>query len=107
MHSRLSKAKDVLAGSRQGERARHRPLQDFIARSVDEKVFRLDDTARGELRRELIRAGYFGRNAVPLYLTVRIACIVAVPLVGWFYITALSDHLVHGAAHGACWRSSS
>jgi tight adherence protein C len=92
MHSRLGKAK-AFSPARQGERARHRPLQDFIARSVDEKVFRLDDTARGELRRELIRAGYFGRNAVPLYLTVRIACIVAVPLVGWFYITALSDHL--------------
>lgn len=62
-------------------------LRGFLARNVDERIFRLDQTARGRLRRELVRAGYFSAEAVPLYLTIRALVLIALPLAA--YVTSV------------------
>lgn len=58
-------------------------IQSFIARHFDEKRFGVDDTLRGKIRRELIRAGYFRRDALNFYIFARLATAVLLPSVAY------------------------
>lgn len=86
MHARLEKARAMggAAGPRMS-RGMHVPLP----RGFDEKLFGLDESARSELRRDLIRAGFFHRQAVPMYLASRLLFFAGLPLVGWLYMSAV------------------
>src|SRR5262245_30416359 len=58
-------------------------FQSFIARHFDEKRFGFDNTLRGKMRRELVRAGYFRRDAINIYIFARLAAAVVMPVVGY------------------------
>jgi tight adherence protein C len=51
----------------------------FIARNFRETRFGIGAALRDKMRRELVRAGYFGPEAVSYYLFWRAACILALP----------------------------
>lgn len=53
----------------------------FVARHIAEKRFGTDDTWRGKLRLNLVRAGYFRRDAINLYLLWRVAALMLLPIV--------------------------
>jgi tight adherence protein C len=55
-------------------------LQAFIVRHFDAKRFGFDVAARDKLRRELIKAGYFGPYAVNDYIFLRLAAVIVLPL---------------------------
>jgi tight adherence protein C len=54
-------------------------LQAFIAKHFDERRFGVDNTLRGKLRRDLLRAGFFHSEALNIYIFARIALVVALP----------------------------
>ena len=80
VHARLERAR---AASGAGGPRLSRGMHTYLPRGVDEKLFGLDETARGELRRDLIRAGFFHRQSVASYLVARLLCLVGLPLGGW------------------------
>lgn len=53
----------------------------LVSRHFDEKRFGVDGTLRGKLRLNLIRAGYFRKDAVNFYVLWRLAAVVVLPLV--------------------------
>jgi tight adherence protein C len=58
-------------------------FQSFIARNFDEKRFGVDNTLRGKLRRELVRAGYFRRDALNIYIFSRLVAAFFAPLIAY------------------------
>lgn len=52
----------------------------MVARHFDEKRFGVDDTLRGKLRLNLVRAGYFRSDAVNFYVFWRAATLVLLPV---------------------------
>src|SRR6266403_3064072 len=63
-------------------------LAKFIARYFDEKRFGVDETLRGKLRRELVKAGYFNNNAINYYIFARLAVVIVLPLFCYVAIEA-------------------
>jgi tight adherence protein C len=53
----------------------------LVTRHFDEKRFGVDDTLRGKLRLNLIRAGYFRKDAINFYVFWRVAAVIVVPIV--------------------------
>jgi tight adherence protein C len=53
----------------------------FVARHFDEKRFGVDNTLRGKLRLNLVRAGYFGNDAVNSYVFWRLAVVFMLPII--------------------------
>jgi tight adherence protein C len=56
-----------------------RGINALIARYFDERTFHLGNERREKLRRELLKAGYFGTYAVSYYIFARIAVLILVP----------------------------
>ena len=52
----------------------------LVARHFDEKRFGVDDTLRGKLRVNLVRAGYFRKDAINFYVFWRITAVIALPI---------------------------
>ena len=52
----------------------------LVARHFDEKRFGVDDTLRGKLRLNLIKAGYFRNDAINFYVFWRLAAVVLLPI---------------------------
>lgn len=61
----------------------------FVARHFDERRFGGDDTWRGKLRLNLVRAGYFRKDAINLYLLWRILTLVLLPFVAYAVLELL------------------
>lgn len=61
-------------------------LYAFIAKNFDERRFGVDNTMRGKLRRDLLRAGFFRSDALNIYIFSRLALVVAVPLFAYLLI---------------------
>ena len=61
-------------------------LAKFIARYFDEKRFGVDETLRGKLRRELVKAGYFNNNALNYYIFARMAVVIVLPAISYVAI---------------------
>lgn len=59
-------------------------LDAFIARYFNEQRFGVDESLRGKLRRELIRAGFFRNNAINYYIFARIAAAIVLPATAYF-----------------------
>jgi tight adherence protein C len=60
----------------------------LVSRHFDEKRFGVDDTLRGKLRMNLIRAGYFRNDAVNFYVLWRLAALVLLPLMTYIVLEA-------------------
>ena len=63
-----------------------RGISALVARHFDEKRFGVDDTLRGQLRLNLIRAGYFRKDAINFYVFWRLAAVVLMPVVAYFLV---------------------
>ena len=74
-----------------GDRGSAAGIAAMVARHFDEKRFGVDDTVRGQLRLNLIRAGYFRKDAVNLYVFWRLAAAALLPLLG-FVLIGLFTH---------------
>jgi tight adherence protein C len=61
-------------------------IAGLVARHFDEKRFGVDDTVRGQLRLNLVRAGYFRKDAINFYVFWRLAAAGLLPLVGYLLI---------------------
>ena len=57
----------------------------LVARHFDEKRFGVDETLRGHLRQNLVRAGYFRRDAINFYVFWRLAAVVLLPFLAYFF----------------------
>lgn len=62
-------------------------LQAFIAKNFDERRFGVDNTLRGKLRRDLVRAGFFGSDALNLYIFARIGLVFLLPTLAYVFMT--------------------
>jgi tight adherence protein C len=67
-------------------KTRPRALDGFIARHFDVKLFGIDESVRGRLRRELVQAGYFRNDAVNYYIFSRLMAVIILPLLGYFVV---------------------
>jgi tight adherence protein C len=70
-----------------------RGISGLVARHFDEKRFGVDDTLRGQLRLNLIRAGYFRRDAINFYVFWRLAAVVLLPLAAYFLVTMFAHNM--------------
>lgn len=61
------------------------PARALVAKNFDERYFKLEPTARNVLRMDLIKAGYFSADAVPVYLAIRFGLMLGLPALGLFY----------------------
>jgi tight adherence protein C len=61
-------------------------IAGVVARHFDGKRFGFDDTSRSKLRQNLVRAGYFRKEAVNFYVLWRIAAILAVPVLTYLLL---------------------
>ena len=52
-----------------------------LAEKFDEKKFGIEGQIRTKLRRDLIRAGYFSDQAIPLYIFIRLALVLVLPTI--------------------------
>jgi tight adherence protein C len=53
----------------------------LVTRHFDERRFGVDDTLRGKLRMNLIRAGYFRKDAINFYVFWRVMAVIGIPIV--------------------------
>jgi tight adherence protein C len=83
MQRRLSVG--VHAGEFRTSRSTSR-LQAFVARHFDERRFGVDSTLRGRLRRDLVRAGYFRKDALNYYIFARVALVVVIPVFAYIIL---------------------
>jgi tight adherence protein C len=72
------------------ERARPTPgrlsnLDALVASYFDEKRFGVEGSVRAKLRRELIRAGFFGASAINYYIFSRLAAVVILPTAAYLF----------------------
>jgi tight adherence protein C len=61
----------------------------LVARHFDEKRFGVDDTLRGTLRLNLVRAGYFRNDAVNFYVFWRAVTVILLPVVTYLLLELL------------------
>src|SRR5688572_16074478 len=54
-------------------------LDNLISTFFDEKRFGVEGSARAALRKELVRAGFFGANAINYYVFYRFAVVAVIP----------------------------
>jgi tight adherence protein C len=69
----------------------------LVARHFDGKKFGVDDTLRGKLRLNLVRAGYFRSDAINFYVLWRAAALVLLPVL----VYLLMELLLPGASLGS------
>lgn len=62
-------------------------LQDFITKHFTDTRFGVDATLRGQLRRELVRAGFFRSDALNYYLFFRMTLAVVLPVIAYLIVT--------------------
>ena len=70
-----------------------RGLAAMVARHFDEKRFGVDDTLRGQLRLNLVRAGYFRKDAINFYVFWRLAAVVLMPVAAYFLISIFAHQM--------------
>jgi tight adherence protein C len=64
-------------------------LRQFLRDNFDERVLDIAPTAKDELRKTLIRAGYFSSEAVWKYFAVRAVLMLVLPVVAFIYSAAV------------------
>ena len=63
----------------------------LVARHFDAKRFGIDDTLRGRLRLNLVRAGYFRRDAINFYVFWRLAAAALTPILAYLLLGIAID----------------
>jgi tight adherence protein C len=58
----------------------------LVTRHFDERRFGVDDTLRGKLRLNLVRAGYFRSDAINFYVFWRLAAVALLPLMAYLLL---------------------
>lgn len=58
----------------------------LVTRHFDEKRFGVDDSLRGKLRLNLVRAGYFRKDAINFYVFWRLASVILLPLLAYLVL---------------------
>src|SRR5712692_8128499 len=58
-------------------------IDAFVARHFSENRFGIKAAVRDKLRRRLLDAGYFRRQAVNYYVLARIACVIIIPALAY------------------------
>jgi tight adherence protein C len=79
-------------------------IRQFLRDNFDERQLNIAPTAREEVRKTLIRAGYFSSEAVWKYFAIRAIIMIALPVIAFIYsAVALPDGglLVQMSAAGA------
>jgi tight adherence protein C len=67
-------------------------IRQFLRNNFDERYLNIAPTAREEIRRTLIRAGYFSSEAVWKYFAIRALIMIVLPVVAFLYsAVALPD----------------
>jgi tight adherence protein C len=89
LYSRLPVVQEVGGDSNSAARG----IAALVARHFDERRFGVDDTLRGQLRLNLIRAGYFRKDAINFYVFWRLAAVVLLPLVAYFLLTMFAHNM--------------
>jgi tight adherence protein C len=69
----------------------------LVTRHFDEKRFGVDDTLRGKLRLNLVRAGFFRGDAINFYVFWRLAAVVLLPMM----VYLLSEFFFPGMSVGS------
>jgi tight adherence protein C len=64
-----------------------------LAGKFDEKKFGIEGQLRTKLRRDLIRAGYFSDQAIPLYIFARICVVLVLPLIVYILIQVFFSNI--------------
>lgn len=89
LYSRLPVAQEVGGESNSAARG----IAALVARHFDEKRFGVDDTLRGQLRLNLIRAGYFRSDAINFYVFWRLAAVVLLPILAYVLVTMFTHNM--------------
>jgi tight adherence protein C len=66
-------------------------MDAFITRHFDEKRFGVDESLRGKLRRELVKAGYFRNDALNYYIFARMAAVAVLPTLSYIATEAFAN----------------
>jgi tight adherence protein C len=69
---------------------RSKALDAFITRYFHERRFGVDESLRGKLRRELVKAGFFRNDAINYYIFFRLAAVVVLPTLAYVLIHAFA-----------------
>jgi tight adherence protein C len=69
----------------------------FVTRHFDEKRFGVDDTLRGKLRLNLVRAGYFRSDAINFYVFWRLAAVALAPMMAYLLLTFFFPNMAFAA----------
>jgi tight adherence protein C len=88
LYSRLPVAQEAAGDSNSAGRA----FSAMVARHFDEKRFGVDETLRGQLRLNLVRAGYFRKDAINFYVFWRLAAVVLMPAAAYFLLSIFAPH---------------
>src|SRR5580704_401499 len=88
LYSRLPVVQEVGGDSNSAARG----IAALVARHFDERRFGVDDTVRGQLRLNLIRAGYFRKDAVNFYVFWRLVAAALLPLLGYLVIGFVTNN---------------
>ena len=87
----------VAAGASAAQQEVGGNIARLVARHFDEKRFGVDDTLRGKLRLNLIKAGYFRSDAVNFYLFWRLAAAVLLPLASYLALEFMFPRVQFGS----------
>jgi tight adherence protein C len=68
-------------------------LSALVTETFTEDRFGVDSTTRQKLRKELLRAGYFGTNSVRYYVFARFATVVLLPLITYAFLLGFAPSL--------------
>ncbi len=82
---RLQRRLPIAEGAPAGEAAGSN-FARLVARHFDEKRFGVDDTLRGKLRLNLVRAGYFHNDAINFYIFWRVVAVLALPILAYLLL---------------------
>jgi tight adherence protein C len=84
LRRRLPVPRDLSAGHEGGGH-----IGRLVAKHFDEKRFGVDDSLRGKLRLNLVRAGYFRNDAINFYVFWRIAAVILLPICAYLLLETL------------------
>lgn len=89
--AQLSRRLPVLQGAAGDARSATGAVAGLVARHFDEKRFGVDDTLRGRLRLNLVRAGYFRKDAINFYVFWRLAAAALTPILTYLALRIAVD----------------
>jgi len=75
------------------EDAGSEPFYSAIIGRFDEKQFGIEGQIRTKLRRDLIRAGYFSKHAIQIYIFVRLGLVLILPAITYIFLQVFYNNI--------------